>query len=58
MNFPPSEEFVAEGICEVSKGILLSRGELHKGDLGYGQDFENDVFIMHPFYWCEGADCP
>jgi hypothetical protein len=58
VNFPPSEEFVAEGICEVSRGILLSRGEYHQGDLGYGREFENDVFMMHPYCWCEKPDCP
>jgi hypothetical protein len=24
----------------------------------YGADFENEVFMMHPFCWCEKDDCP
>ena len=24
----------------------------------YGTLFENDVFMMHPFCWCEQDDCP
>lgn len=28
------------------------------GTFGYGADFENDVFMMHPFCWCEENDCP
>lgn len=24
----------------------------------YGTDFENDVFMMHSFCWCEKMDCP
>lgn len=24
----------------------------------YGTDFENDVFMMHSFCWCEKIDCP
>ena len=36
------------------------------GEFGYGVDFENDVFMLHRFCWCEkdhclwcmGCDCP
>ncbi len=24
----------------------------------YGTRFENDVFMMHPYCWCEKKDCP
>ena len=24
----------------------------------YGVEHENDVFMMHPFCWCERQDCP
>jgi hypothetical protein len=27
------------------------------GEYGYGQDFENDVFLMHSFCWCEREEC-
>lgn len=32
-------------------------GGLLGGEFGYGQNFENDVFMMHPFCWCERDDC-
>jgi hypothetical protein len=25
---------------------------------GYGVNFSNDVFEMHPYCWCEKDDCP
>jgi len=28
------------------------------GSDGYGTRFENDVFGMHPYCWCERSDCP
>jgi hypothetical protein len=27
------------------------------GRFGYGTKFENDVFYMHPFCWCESETC-
>jgi hypothetical protein len=24
----------------------------------YAADFENDIFMMHPYCWCENDDCP
>src|SRR3990167_4648275 len=27
------------------------------GEYGYGEDYENDVFMMHRFCWCESEDC-
>lgn len=41
----------------------LSRGMNHEGGgflggrFGYGADYENDVFLMHHFCWCEKDDC-
>jgi len=26
------------------------------GEFGYGVEFENDTFMMHPFCWCEKED--
>ena len=33
-------------------------GGLLGGTYGYGAYFENDIFMMHPFCWCEQDDCP
>lgn len=27
------------------------------GRFGYGENFENDVFMMHRFCWCEKDEC-
>lgn len=27
------------------------------GQYGYGADFENDVFMLHSYCWCERPDC-
>src|SRR5271157_1710100 len=27
------------------------------GEFGYGQDFENEVFMMHPYCWCDQEGC-
>lgn len=35
-----------------------SAGGIFGGEWGYGADFENDVFMMHRYCWCERADCP
>ena len=28
------------------------------GEFGYGAVFENDVFTMHPYCWCDRMECP
>lgn len=33
-------------------------GGLLGGEFGYGAWIDNDVFMMHPFCWCEKSDCP
>lgn len=38
------------------QGYPLSGGILG-GEFGYGTSFENDVFMMHPYCWCEQDDC-
>jgi len=41
----------------IIRGILPGfRGGGLGGEFGYGADFENDVFMMHPFCWCEKND--
>ncbi len=32
-------------------------GGLLGGEYGYGVDYENNVFMMHPFCWCYEEDC-
>lgn len=28
------------------------------GRYGYGEEYENDAFMMHPFCWCDSPTCP
>jgi hypothetical protein len=61
--FPPvSEGFVSEALCELTRVLQPITGEgqhgLLGGEYGYGCDYENDVFMMHPFCWCERPECP
>ena len=35
---------------------LVSQGLLG-GRFGYGANYENDVFMMHPYCWCDKDDC-
>jgi hypothetical protein len=54
---------------QVSDDLVWLTEELHKrgapisagflgGEFGYGADFENETFMMHPYCWCEREDCP
>lgn len=44
-------QLLVEGKATVKTCGLLG------GEFGYGTEFENDVFMMHPFCWCEQDDC-
>lgn len=51
-----------EKLYDLSEAIAKKKGENYQGGLlggefGYGQDYENEVFKMHPFCWCEKDDC-
>lgn len=41
---------------KVFKGEWQGGGVLG-GMYGYGVNYENDTFMMHPFCWCEKDDC-
>ena len=53
----------------ISEGLRLLTEELCKrldvdgtgglgGEFGYGVNFENEVFSIHRYCWCDGYDCP
>lgn len=46
---------LTEAISQVDADAL-SHGCLG-GEFGYGARCENDVFMMHPYCWCEHVDC-
>ena len=57
------EDLLTEQLLSLSK-VLAEKNPDNQahgflgGEFGYGQDFENDTFMMHPFCWCEKEDCP
>lgn len=63
IHLPPREEdAVSNSLRRLTEkiqdaGLADVGGFGMGGEFGYGAAFENDVFLMHPFCWCEGADC-
>ena len=57
-----SDDEVSRGLRRLTErlseqGAPKSGGFLG-GEFGYGCNFENEVFVMHPFCWCEEDSCP
>jgi len=49
---------ISKELYELSEAIAKKTKESHCGEMfGYGQNFENEIFMMHPFCWCEQDDC-
>lgn len=53
---------ISDGLYELSIAIAKKTkvnydGGILGGEFGYGQDYENDTFKMHPFCWCDKEDC-
>jgi hypothetical protein len=54
---------------EISDNLVMLTREIDKrdpkrtahgllgGEHGYGAEWENGVFMMHPYCWCDGEDC-
>jgi len=42
---------------KIFNGVWQGGGILG-GEFGYGVNYENDVFIMHTFCWCDKDACP
>lgn len=57
------EDVVDAHLVAITKAIYEARpeeagqGGLLGGEFGYGANFENDVFMMHRYCWCEEPDC-
>lgn len=41
----------------LSKKLGLDGGYGLGGENGYGAEYENDTFMMHPYCWCDRDDC-
>lgn len=60
---PVAEDEIELDLCEltriiVEKGLGDEPGYGLGGHWGYGTNFENDVFMIHSFCYCEQDDCP
>lgn len=56
------ESSLSELLCILTQQLMARGNETSGGALGgafgYGAHFENDVFLMRPYCWCERDDCP
>lgn len=58
-----SSNAVSHGLRILTHQLILrvpestQGGGVFGGAFGYGVEFENDAFLMHPYCWCERADC-
>ena len=59
-----SDSQVADDLCWLTEFLTRTgaapeyHGGILGGPFGYGVEFENDTFMMHPYCWCERDDCP
>lgn len=57
-----SEDEVSEGLRTLTAALCEHLDESGAGGLGgsygYGANYENAVFSMHRYCWCDGHDCP
>jgi hypothetical protein len=57
-----SDDLVSELLRDLTRRIVQRTGDETGyglgGRFGYGENYENDVFMMHRYCWCERADCP
>lgn len=59
---PRDEDAVSNSLRRLTEklnatGLADGSGYGLGGEFGYGAAFENDVFMMHPYCWCERDDC-
>lgn len=47
------ESLVSGGLMEITKRFKNNYGE----DYQYGANIDNEIFMMHPYCWCEKDDC-
>lgn len=58
-----SDGQVADDLVWLTEHLMSTQGAettggFLGGEFGYGADFENDTFQMHPYCWCESDACP
>lgn len=59
-----SQDGISDDLVSLTKAIHEvgladgSAGGLLGGEFGYGANFENKIFMLHRYCWCELDDCP
>jgi hypothetical protein len=57
-----SQDLISNDLRKLTKAICKKTGADGSGGLGgeygYGVNYENDIFMFHPYCWCEKDDCP
>lgn len=58
-----SSDEVSNGLRDLTQAIVEHNPDLHQmglfgGTFGYGALWDDDIFSMHPFCWCDAEDCP
>lgn len=52
---------VEQGLVELTRQLVLKTGQSGGvglgGENGYGIDYENDVFSLHRYCWCDKSSC-
>ncbi len=52
---------IDDGLCQLTEALdkagVSAAHALLGGEWGYGAEYENDVFMMHPYCWCEEKGC-
>lgn len=64
VHLPPvTDDQISRDLRRLTEVLETHHGaDSHGGGLGgtygYATEFENEVFQLHPYCWCERADCP
>lgn len=58
-----SHDEISNGLRELTQAIVKGDPDRHVmglfgGTFGYGARWDDEVFSMHPFCWCDEEDCP
>ena len=56
--FPAEGDELGPGLEAGLRRIAKACGNADEWPEKYGAVFENDIFMMHPFCWCDREDCP
>lgn len=57
-----SKDDISNGLCELTEAIVKRNPKRHVmgllgGTYGYGARWDDKVFSMHPFCWCDKEGC-